>query len=256
MNLKKEETEMKINTIDQSQRKAARVAGLTFLLAIVIVIVANYGINFRLIVPGNAVDTARNIMEHETLFRINIACNLLYFIVIVTLLSALYIILKPVNSILSLVASIFRLIFAFMWGLTAFYSLGALRLLGDAAYLPVFKTDQLQTLARLHLTASFDGYYVGLPFWGLASTICSYLLFRARYIPRALAAFGVISSAWCVFCAFVFIVFPHFGSTVNAYWFDMPMLIFEIVLGFWLLLKGLSPSMLAEQNLINDSRQE
>jgi len=131
-----------------------------------------------------------------------------------------------------------------MPGVTAFNMLGALRVLGDAAYLPVFEADQLQTLARLHI--SIDAYYVGLPFWGLASTVCSYLWFKSRYIPRALAAFGVISSAWCVICAFAFIVFPHFETTVNAYWFDMPMVIFEMALGFWLLLKGLRPSGVAE----------
>jgi len=244
------------SAINESQRKAARVVGITFLLAIAIVVVANYGITFRLIIPGNAVDTARNIVAHETLFRINIACNLIYVVNILILLSALYVVLKPMNRNLALVAAFCRLIYALMWALFALNMLGALRLLGDAAYLEVFKADQLQALARLNLTASFDGYYVGLPFWGLASTICSYLLFRSRYIPGALAAFGVISSAWCVFCAFAFIVFPHFGSTVNAYWFDMPMLIFEIVLGFWLLIKGLSQSVLAQQNLINDSRKQ
>jgi hypothetical protein len=102
----------------------------------------------------------------------------------------------------------------------------------------------LQTLARLHITS--DPYYIGLPFWGLASTICSYLWFKSRYIPRALAAFGVISSTWCVICAFAFIVFPHLDATVNAYWFDMPMVIFEMALGLWLLFKGLNSSGLAE----------
>jgi hypothetical protein len=57
-----------------------------------------------------------------------------------------------------------------------------------------------------------------------------------------LAAFGVISSAWCVICAFAYIVFPHVDATVNLYWFDVPMTIFEMVLGAWLLFKGLSPS--------------
>ena len=237
---------MTLNTIDESQRKAARVAGFAFLFAMVIVVLANYGINFRLIVPGNAVDTARNIMAHETLFRINIACNLIYSAAVGVLLAALYVILKPVNRNLALVAAFCRLVFALMWGVTALNTLGALRLLGDTAYLPVFKADQLQTLARLHLAASYDAYYVGLPFWTLASTICSYLWFKSRYIPRALAAFGAISSAWCVICAFAFIVFPHLDKTVDATWFDAPMAIFEMALGFWLLFKGLKPSGTAE----------
>jgi len=187
--------------------------------------------------------------RHETLLRINIACNLIYVVNVVVLLAALYVILKPVNRNLALVAAFCRLVYASMWGITALNTLGALRLLGNAAYLPVFEADQLQTLARLHIAASFDAYYVGLPFWGLASTVCSYLWFKLRYIPRALSAFGVISSAWCVICAFAFIVFPNFDETVNAYWFDLPMVIFEMALGFWLLFKGLRPSGIVEPDV-------
>lgn len=43
-------------------------------------------------------------------------------------------------------------------------------------------------------------------------------------------------------CAFVFIVFPHLDATLNAYWFDMPIVIFEMALGLWLLFKGLRPT--------------
>jgi hypothetical protein len=232
---------MTLSTIDEPQRKAAKVAGFAFLFAMAIVVIANYGINFRLIVPGDAAETARNIMAHETLFRINIACNLIYVVSIVVLLTSLYVLLKPVNRNLALVAAFCRLVFALMWGVTALNALSALRLLGDAAYLPVFNADQLQSLARLHLAASWDAYYIALPFWGLASTVCSCLWFKSRYIPRALAAFGVISSAWCVICAFAFIVFPHFEATVGLSWFDVPMVLFEMTLGIWLLIKGLRP---------------
>ena len=231
-----------IGPVDESQRKATKVAGFSFLFATAVVIAANFGITFRLIIPGNAVDTARNIMAHETLFRLNVACNLLYVVIVVVLLSALYVVLGPVQRSLALTATLFRLIFAVIWGLTALHSLSALRLLGNAVYLPVFPVDQLQTLARLHLALSNDVYYVGLPFWGLASTVCSYLWFKSRYIPRVLAIFGLVSSAWCVFCAFAFLIFPHFDAAVNASWFDVPLVLFEITLAVWLLLKGLSAS--------------
>ncbi|MEI7536228.1 MAG: DUF4386 domain-containing protein [Comamonadaceae bacterium] len=227
---------------DESQGKAARVAGFTFLAAISIVVFANYGVSFRLIVPGNAVDTARNIMAHETLFRLNIACNLIYVVNIVVMLSALYVVLKSVSQTLALVAAFFRSIVALMWGITALNMLGALRHLGDAAYLPVFSAGQLQTLARLQLASGYDAYYVGLPFWGSASLVCSYLWFKSGYIPKALAVAGMIASAWCVFCAFAFIVFPRFSETVSASWFDVPLVLFEITLGLWLLFKGSRPS--------------
>jgi Domain of unknown function (DUF4386) len=236
---------MNNRAFDELQRKASRIAGFAFLFAVALVVVANYGINFRLIVPGNAVDTAQNILAHETLIRINIACNLLYVATVAVQIAALYVILKRVDQNLALVAAFCRLVFALAWGVTALDMLGALRLLGDAVYLPVFKADQLQTLARLRIAASFDAYYVGLPFWGLASTACSYLWFKSRYIPRGLAVFGVMASAWCVICAFAFLVFPHFDTTINAYWFDVPMTVFEVALGFYLLFTRLGRSLTA-----------
>ncbi|PLX16522.1 MAG: hypothetical protein C0597_07920, partial [Marinilabiliales bacterium] len=57
--------------------------------------------------------------------------------------------------------------------------------------------------------------------------------------PRALAIFGIISSAWCVFCAFAFLIFPTYGEVVHLGLFDVPLVIFEITLGFWFLIKGL-----------------
>lgn len=98
--------------------------------------------------------------------------------------------------------------------------------MGDASYLPVFEPGQLQTLASLHIAASFDAYYVGLPFWGLASAVCSCLWFQSRYIPRALAGFGVISSIWFVVCAFIGV--PHFDRIVGASRFDVPVVVFGI----------------------------
>jgi hypothetical protein len=108
---------------------------------------------------------------------------------------------------------------------------------------------------RLHLGAGFDAYYVGLLFWGLASTVCSYLWFKSRYIPRALAAWGMISSVWCVTCAFAFFIFPNFDKTVNLWWFDSPMASFEIATSFWLLFKGLRPSGMAEPDKASDRAQ-
>ena len=225
--------------IDDSQRTAAKVAGLSCLLTMAIVVFANYGLLNPLIVPGDAAETARNIVAHETQFRIAVTCFLIYSAGVVVLLAALYVVLKSINPGLALVGALFRLVFALLWLLTALNMLGALRHLGSISYLQVFEADRLQALARLHLAANFDDYYVGLPFFGLAATVCSYLWFKSGYIPKALAAFGLVSSAWCVLCAFIFLIFPHFNKIVNDYWFDSPMAIFEMVLSFWLLFKGL-----------------
>ncbi|MCB2154467.1 DUF4386 domain-containing protein [bacterium] len=231
---------MPTSAIDESQCRAARPAGVTLILAIVIVVVSNYSVNFRYIVPDIA-ETARNMVEHATLFRLNIFFNLLYIVTLVLMSTSLYVVLKPVNKNLALTAMFFRLLYAGMWGIIALNTLGAMRLLDDADFLRAFETGQLHALSQLHLRSSWDAYYVALPFWGLASTVCSMLLFKSKYIPRALAAFGIASAAWCAFCALTYIIFPDYGKIVHIGFFDVPLTLFEIVLGFWLLLKGLRP---------------
>ena len=84
---------MTTGTIDESQRKAARVAGVAGLFATAVVVAGNFGINERLIVAGDAAQTARNVLEHEELFRLNVVCDLLYGAGVLVLLAALYVIL-------------------------------------------------------------------------------------------------------------------------------------------------------------------
>jgi Domain of unknown function (DUF4386) len=212
----------------------------------VIVVFANYALLNPLLIRGNAVETARNILAHETQFRVAATCFLTYSLSVVVLLAALYVVLKPVSRGLALVGALFRLVFAMLWLLSTLNLLSALRLLGSAPYLQVFEPDQLQTLARVYIAATFDDYYVGLPFFGLAATVCAWLWLKSNYIPRWLALFGVISSAFCVFCAFVYLIFPGFAKPVNPYWFDSPMALFELALSFWLLFKGIRAPLAAD----------
>src|SRR5256885_2040824 len=230
---------MTTTIIDNSQRTAAKVAGIAGLLAFALVVFGNYVLLEPLIVPRNAADTARNILAHETQFRLALICFITYGIGAIVLLSALYVIFEPVNRGLALAGALFRLVFAILWLIAPLNSLTALRLLGDASYLKVFEPERLQALARVQLAGSFDDYYVGLPFFGLAATVCAWLWLKSNYIPRGLSIFGVIASAWCVLCAFIFLIFPSFNKIVNDYWFDSPMAIFELILSFWLLFKGI-----------------
>lgn len=228
-------------SIDNSQRIAAKIAGCTYILSFAIVVFANYVLLNPLIVPRNASDTAHNIVAHQTQFRIALTLFLTYSIGTVVLAGALYIILRPINHYLALLGALFRLVFAMSWLLSAIASLGALRLLGTTPYLQMFEPDRLQVLARVAIASTFDDYYVGLPFFGLAATLCAWLWLKSKYIPRGLSIFGVIASAWCVLCAVVYLIFPDFNKIVNDYIFDSPMALFELIVSFWLLFKGLKP---------------
>jgi len=236
---------MALSPIDNSQRTAAKVVGLAYLITFVIVIYVHYGILWRLM-TGNAAETARNILAHETLYRIGVAGTVLYSAGVIVLLTALYVVLKPVNRGLALLSAFCWLVWAFMWLVMALNYFHALRLFKGADYLQVFDAARLQAWAMLYFRMGFDVYYIGLLFWGLASTVCACLWFKSRYIPRLLAAFGVLSSAFAVACSFALFIDPNFDKIVGLGWFDSPMGLFDIALSLWLLIKGLSPSRKAE----------
>ena len=243
---------MTVGAIQPSQRKAAIAAALAYLITFATVVYVNFAIHDRLIVENNAVETARNILAHERLFRIGIVGDLTYCLGIVIMLTALYVVLKPVSEGLALLAAFLRLVWVLMWLVMTLNLFDALRLIHGADYLRAIEPERLQALARLYLGTRFDYYYVGLLFGSVASTICGYLWFKSRYIPRALAVFGVVSSAWCVACTLAFYIFPTFYSIVNLWWFDTPMGIFDIVTSFWLLVRGLRPAGLPDLDRHSD----
>jgi Domain of unknown function (DUF4386) len=228
-------------SVDNSQRTAAKVAGIAGILGFILVVFGNYVLLDPLIVPRNAVETAHNIIAHQTQFRFALMCFITYDIGGIVLLTSLYVIFAPVNGGLALAGALFRLVFVMLWLAAPLNSLGALRLLGDSTYLQVVGPEALQALARAQIAASFDDYYVGLPFFGLGATVCAWLWLKSNFIPRGLSIFGLIASAWCVFCAVVYLIFPDFNKIVNDYIFDSPMALFELVVSFWLLFKGLKP---------------
>lgn len=232
---------MTIASIDESQRKAARAAGALGIFTAGIAIFAFYGIHARLTVPGDMGATAANILANETLFRIGVACYLMHSIAVVALAVALYVILRPVSPGVAALAALWRVASALTWALASINLLDVVRTLRGAGPLGAFEPDQVLALASVAMGRNFETYYVGLPFWGLASAAFFYLFLKSRFIPRVLAIGGLISSAWCAASGMVFLISPAFGDAVNLYTLDSPMGFFELATSLWLLFKGLKP---------------
>jgi hypothetical protein len=225
---------MTLGAVSESQRRAARIAGLAWPISFFAVVAVSFNIFFPLKEVGSPADVAQRVLAGERLFRLGIAGYIVSCVALVVQVAALYVILEPVDRMLALLATLARLVWAFTWFVVALNLFMVLRLVkgGEPA------------LARLYLSGSggSDTYYVGLLFWSLAATLGGWLWFKSNYIPRALAAFGVISSAWCAACAFVYYIFPGFADVVNLWWFDSPMVVFELALSGWLVFKGLRSS--------------
>ena len=230
---------MTISTLDESQRDAARVVGLTYLAALPPAVFAEFYVRARLIAFGDVAQTARNIVAHERLFRLGTASNLTVFALDVVLIICLYVVLAPVNRSVALLATGWGLVETATLVFVTLNDFDVLRILSGADYLQAFEANRLQALARLSLSAHADAYNVGLVLAGLRSTAFCYLWFKSRFIPGALAAWGIVASLLMGASAFLFIVFPELAKVVPVAIYGAPIFFFELTMGLWLLFKGL-----------------
>lgn len=227
------------SAIDGSQRQAARVVGLAYLLALPPALFAGLFVAARLIVPADAAATAHNIVAHQRLFRLGVASDLGAFALDVVLITALYVVLKPVHRGLALLATFWGLVETALFVAVTLKNLDVLQLLSGAEYLHPFEADRLQALARLAIGAHSAGYNVGLVFAGLRSTVFAYLWYRSGYIPKLLAAWGVFSSLLLATCTYATLIAPELAKIVNVSLYGGPIFLFELSMGFWLLFKDL-----------------
>jgi hypothetical protein len=222
---------------DAIQSRWARVVGFSYLFALVPAIFAEFYVSGRL-VSGDAIATAQNIIAHERLFRLGIASNLLVFAADVLLITALYVVLERVNRRLALLATFFRLIETTILIVATLNDFYVLRLLSGAGYLTTPSPDLLGALARVSIAAHGSAYGVGLLLFGFGSPVFCYLWLRSGYIPKALALWGLVASAWIGVCAFVFVVFPELQNVITIGYYGGPIFLFELTIGLWLVRSG------------------
>ncbi len=218
---------------DISLRKAAIVAGFGLLIMSILAAFANFYILPSLIVPGDAATTANNIMANELLFRIGICSFTIVIVLDVVVAWALYVLLKPVNKSLSLLAAWFRLVYATIFGIALANLFNVLRLLSDADYVTVFDIDQLYAQVMLSLNAFSDGWQIGYVFFGLHLFVLGYLVFKSGYIPKILGVLLIIAGLGYLIDSYAIFLLPNYEATIGYVTF-----IGEVLFMLWLLFKG------------------
>jgi hypothetical protein len=77
-------------------------------------------------------------------------------------------------------------------------------------------------------------------FFAVGSTTFSYLLLRGRMVPVPLSWLGIIGSALLIITLPLHLVGFSVGSADTLFW--LPILLFEVTISFWFILKGVTPA--------------
>ena len=121
--------ERMIERRETSPQVYARVCGALYLYIGVAGMFAELFVRSKLIVPGDAAATAANITANELLFRIGFSGELLHLAFDVIVAALLYVLLRPVDRTIALIAAFFRLASDVILAVASISHFAALRLL-------------------------------------------------------------------------------------------------------------------------------
>ena len=220
-----------------SEKRIARLTGVLYLIIFFANIFAYFFVGETLKVTGDATATANNIIASEGMFRAAIGSYLLVFLSDLGVAVLLYVLLKPVNRILALVALSARLIQTAIHGINMINYVFPLLLLSGADYLTVFSPDQINALVLLFLDAHGYGVLLSEAFFALALITLGYLVFKSDLFPGIFGILIAVAGAGYVLDSFGIFLMPN-AEALIANIIILPAIVGELSFTLWLLIKG------------------
>jgi hypothetical protein len=227
------------------QRTTARLVGLLYVLTNATAIAA-FIARDKVIVLRDAAKTAENLLKSEGLFRFGVATEILTVVGVIVLVWGLYVVLKTIDRDIAWLATFFRLAENFFLAFITIQELSALAALKAAGMSQGFNPEQLQGLSYSFLSVYLTAFNIGFVFLGLGSAIFSYLWWKSGYIPRIIAGWGIFSSLLMAVVSLGIVAVPTLAKLGLIHM--MPMGLYEIGLGFWLLFRGIRQPALHSQH--------
>ena len=224
--------ENKVNSL----RKTAKIAGLLYLILVITGVYSIMYVSSQIIVQGDVITTAKNILAKEFLFRTGIINDLISNTIFVLLVLVLYRMFKQVNEHQAKLMVAFVIV-----QVPAVFIMEALNITSLMIFkgeiLQTFELNQKQDLAMLFLKINDNGTLTMEMFWGLWLLPFGLLVYKSRFIPRIFGILLVIAGISYIVDSFVSLLFPTYSTFVNQ-----PTLLLvaigEISITLWFLIKG------------------
>ena len=219
----------------------SRIAGFTFIFYIAAGI-SSLALSSRALDGEDITAKLANIAQHTTELRLVVLLSLLTCFSAIVLGVTLYALTREQDRDLAMLGLISRI----AEGLSGMFvpRMLALLWLATSAGAKTLNTEAAQTLGAFLLQTG--SWSASATFFAVGSTFFSWLLLRGRMVPRTLAWLGVIASLLLV------VLLPlQYAGLFGADWFStitwllwLPMLVYEVWLALWLIIKGVTPSSL------------
>jgi hypothetical protein len=218
-------------------RDPGRVAGVWYLLLILLGPLRLIYIPSKLFVDGNAAETAKNLAANEWLFRLGLASDLIAAVVLVMMAMALYRLFAGVDKHLAVLVVLFGGVMpAVLYFVGVGLDAGALSIVQHTDALGGFSKPQQNGLAVLLLNLHDHLNSAAEMLWGIWLLPLAILVYRSGFLPRFLGVWLALNGVAYALISLVGELFPAWQHGVLA--FSAPLRWGELVFVLWLLFKG------------------
>jgi hypothetical protein len=215
----------------------ARVAGFMFLFYIATAFPAIVLFNQATSGVGTAAKLA-SIAQHGLVVRVTVLLSVVAIFDALVLAVALFAITRDQDPDLAVLALCCRVAEGVIGAIPTLATVGLLSVATSAAGDAAPATAATNALGALLLKVHSSATLVSATCFAVGSTLYAYLFLRARSVPVWLAWLGVLGSALLVVAFPLQLAGFLHGPVVDFMW--LPIGVFEVVLGFWLLIKGVA----------------
>jgi len=220
-----------------STRNPGRVAGLWYLLLVLIGPLRLIYIPNKLFVHGDAATTASNIAAHEWLFRFGMAADLVGAVILIVMTLAFYRLFKGVDQHLAVLVVILGGVMpALLYLVNVASDAATLTLVRGGDFLSAFDKPQRDALAMLFLRLRDHQTTAAEILWGAWLFPLGMLVYRSRFLPRFLGVWLVINGVTYVALSLTGVLVPQYQDKVFT--FGQPAFFAEIAFMLWLVIKG------------------
>jgi hypothetical protein len=217
----------------------ARIAGVSYLLVIAGGLFAQVVVRGSLIVPGNAAATAQAITVNESLWRWGLAVHLLYLIPATVMNVLLYVLFKRAHVTLARLGLVFSIVAVTIEAMSLVTLYGPLAIADEGAALAAVGETQLQALAYLSVRLFSTGFGFSLVFFATFCALAGVLILRSRLVPRVIGVMMIAAGVCYLVNSLAAILAPSFSNVLFP-WILLPVLLGELALALWLVVKGVN----------------
>src|ERR1700730_11418307 len=173
-----------------SPRSRARITGGVYLLFFLTAVLG------AIVTPG----TAKDIVAHESSFRLGHALTLVSTASYVAVGGLFYQLFKPVSRSIALLGVLFNVVGCAMTAIQRIFQLAPSVVSAGTQHSNALNAEQSQALAQMLLDLNAQAGYVALVFFGVFQLLIGYLIFRSTFLPRFLGArIAIAGVGWLTF---------------------------------------------------------